>query len=81
MKLMLSNVDGKPHADRQWQECFAQLVGTVLSLWDAAALDAVGDDGDVIPTYLNLADSSIKMVSFLTHCRELYEWSAKVVFS
>ena len=43
-------------------ECFAQLVGTVLSLWDAAALDAAGAEGEVAPTFINLADASIKMV-------------------
>lgn len=48
--------------DRTWTECFAQLVGTVLSLWDAAALDAAGQDGEVPPTFINLADASIKMV-------------------
>lgn len=55
-------VDGKPHADRQWMECFAQLVGTVLSLWEAAALDAAGENEEVIPTFLNLTDASIRMV-------------------
>lgn len=54
--------DGRPNADRTWTECFAQLVGTVLSLWDAAALDAAGQDGEVAPTFINLADGSIKMV-------------------
>jgi CCR4-NOT transcriptional complex subunit CAF120 len=54
--------DGKPNSDRNWTECFAQLVGTVLSLWDAAALDAAGQDGEVAPTFINLADASIKMV-------------------
>lgn len=43
-------------------ECYAQLVGTVLSLWDGAALDAAG--GEEVPaTFINLADASIKMVS------------------
>lgn len=53
--------DGRPCADRQWTECYAQLVGTVLSLWDAAALDAAG--GEEVPaTFINLADASLKMV-------------------
>jgi CCR4-NOT transcriptional complex subunit CAF120 len=60
--LLTPFVDGKPNADRNWTECFAQLVGTVLSLWDAAALDAAGQDGEVAPTFINLADASIKMV-------------------
>ena len=54
---------GRPSIDRVWNECFAQLVGTVLSLWDAAALDAAGEDGEVVPTFVNLSDASIKMVS------------------
>lgn len=54
--------DGRPNADRSWKECFAQLVGTILSLWDAAELDAVGQDGEVAPRFINLADASIKMV-------------------
>lgn len=53
---------GKPSTDRVWNECFAQLVGTVLSLWDAAQLDAAGEDGEVIPTFINLTDASLKMV-------------------
>lgn len=57
--------DGRPCVDRQWTECYAQLVGTVLSLWDAAALDAAG--GEEIPaTFVNLADASLKMVRILT---------------
>jgi hypothetical protein len=37
-------------------------VGTVLSLWDAAELDAAGEDGEVLPKFINLTDASIKMV-------------------
>ena len=48
--------------DRSWTECFAQLVGTVLSLWDAAALDSAGQDGEVSATFMNLSDATIKMV-------------------
>jgi CCR4-NOT transcriptional complex subunit CAF120 len=54
---------GRPSTDRAWTECFAQLVGTVLSLWDATALDAAGADGEVLPTFINVSDASIKMVS------------------
>lgn len=60
-------VDGRPNNDRSWTECFAQLVGTILSLWDAAALDAAGQDGEVAPKFINLADASIKMVGHKTH--------------
>jgi CCR4-NOT transcriptional complex subunit CAF120 len=37
-------------------------VGTVLSVWDAGELDSAGEDGEVVPTFINLADASIKMV-------------------
>lgn len=62
--LKLHDLDsrGRPSAERTWVECFAQLVGTVLSLWDAAALDAAGEDGEVVPTFINLSDASLKMV-------------------
>ncbi|KAF2498765.1 hypothetical protein BU16DRAFT_456083 [Lophium mytilinum] len=52
---------GRPAPDRSWQECFAQLVGTVLSLWDASELDQVGTQGDVLPTFINLTDAAITM--------------------
>jgi CCR4-NOT transcriptional complex subunit CAF120 len=66
LKLDDQNSQGKPNADRTWTECFAQLVGTVLSLWDATELDAAGEDGEVLPKFLNLTDASIKMVGLLT---------------
>jgi CCR4-NOT transcriptional complex subunit CAF120 len=65
LKLDDQNTQGKPNADRTWTECFAQLVGTVLSLWDAAELDAAGEDGEVLPKFLNLTDASIKMIDSL----------------
>ncbi|KAJ5964109.1 uncharacterized protein N7479_003985 [Penicillium vulpinum] len=64
--LKLNDLDshGRPCGDRQWVECYAQLVGTVLSLWDGAALDAAG--GEEVPaTFINLADASIKMLETL----------------
>lgn len=64
-KLTNCYTEGKPNADRTWTECFAQLVGTVLSLWDAAELDAAGEDGEVLPKFINLTDASIKMVCWL----------------
>ncbi|KAL8991796.1 MAG: hypothetical protein Q9169_007643 [Polycauliona sp. 2 TL-2023] len=65
--LKLNDLDshGRPNTDRSWTECFAQLVGTVLSLWDAAELDAAGQDGEVAPRFINLADASIKMIQTL----------------
>lgn len=63
MQLPLKQIsDGRPNTDRSWNECFAQLVGTVLSLWDAGELDTAGQDGEVAPKFINLADASIKMV-------------------
>lgn len=53
---------GRPSPDRNWTEVFAQLVGTVLSVWDAQRLDDAGEDGEVVPSFINLADASIKMV-------------------
>lgn len=60
------DTDGRPNVDRSWTECFAQLVGTIMSLWDAAALDAAGQDGEVAPKFINLADASIKMVCHIS---------------
>jgi CCR4-NOT transcriptional complex subunit CAF120 len=40
-----------------------QLVGTILSLWDASALDQAGGDAEVLPIFINLTDASIHMVS------------------
>ncbi|PHH67230.1 hypothetical protein CDD81_2999 [Ophiocordyceps australis] len=65
LKLDDQNTQGKPNPDRTWTECFAQLVGTVLSLWDAAELDAAGEDGEVLPKFINLTDASIKMIESL----------------
>ncbi|KAK4162057.1 hypothetical protein QBC43DRAFT_336600 [Cladorrhinum sp. PSN259] len=65
LKLDDQDIKGKPNPDRTWTECFAQLVGTVLSLWDAAELDAAGEDGEVLPKFINLTDASIKMIESL----------------
>ncbi|KAL7950609.1 hypothetical protein V8C42DRAFT_307028 [Trichoderma barbatum] len=65
LKLDDQNTQGKPNPDRTWAECFAQLVGTVLSLWDAAELDAAGEDGQVLPKFINLTDASIKVIESL----------------
>ncbi|KAI1001685.1 hypothetical protein K3495_g6517 [Podosphaera aphanis] len=65
LKLDDQNTQGRPNADRNWTECFAQLVGTVLSLWDAAELDVAGQDGEVLPKFINITDASIKMIESL----------------
>lgn len=33
-------------------------------MWDAAELDVAGEDGEVKPAFINLADASIKMVRY-----------------
>lgn len=59
-------IEGQPNADRTWTECYAQLVGTVLSFWDARELKAAQETGgEVLPKYLNLTDASLKMVCFV----------------
>ncbi|KAJ5893333.1 hypothetical protein N7495_005024 [Penicillium taxi] len=64
LKLNDQDSHGRPSTDRRWAECYAQLVGTVLSLWDAAALDAAG--GEEVPaTFINLTDASLKMLETL----------------
>ncbi|KAL4788719.1 hypothetical protein BJX76DRAFT_315493 [Aspergillus varians] len=65
LKLNDLDTNGRPYAERQWVECYAQLVGTVLSLWDAAALDAAGDAAQVPSTFVNLADASVKSIDAL----------------
>ncbi|KAJ5315005.1 hypothetical protein N7476_005312 [Penicillium atrosanguineum] len=64
LKLNDQDAYGRQTADRQWTECYAQLVGTVLSLWEAAALDAA-NGGEPPATFINLADASIKMIETL----------------
>ncbi|KAF1959376.1 hypothetical protein CC80DRAFT_545753 [Byssothecium circinans] len=62
LKFHDSDTRGRPAADRVWQECFAQLVGTIMSLWDASELDSVGGDAEVLPTFINLTDAAIHMM-------------------
>ncbi|KAJ5106282.1 hypothetical protein N7456_002957 [Penicillium angulare] len=64
LKLNDQDAYGRPTNDRQWTECYAQLVGTVLSLWDATALDAAGGH-DVPATFINIGDASLKMIETL----------------
>lgn len=54
-------VDGKPAPDQEWYEFFAQLNGTILSLWDAAAADEAAFMGgqSVMPQFINITDSII----------------------
>ncbi|CAK7270191.1 hypothetical protein SEPCBS119000_003962 [Sporothrix epigloea] len=68
LKLDDQNTQGRLNPDRNWTECFAQLVGTVLSLWDATELDIAGQNGDVLPKFINLTDASIKVIDSLPTC-------------
>src|SRR5579862_4887443 len=54
-------IDGKPAPDQEWYEFFAQLNGTILSLWDAAAVDEAAYQGgqSVMPQFINITDAII----------------------
>ncbi|KAI8940034.1 hypothetical protein NX059_003756 [Plenodomus lindquistii] len=66
LKFHDTDTRGRPAPDRKWQEYFVQLVGTILSLWDASALDQAGGDAEVLPTFINLTDAAIHMVPAMT---------------
>ncbi|KAH3948148.1 hypothetical protein HBI56_124600 [Parastagonospora nodorum] len=66
LKFHDTDARGRPAPDRKWQEYFVQLVGTILSLWDASALDHAGGDTEVIPTFINLTDAAIHMIPSMT---------------
>ena len=63
--ICLTNIllDGQKCHNRQWVECFAQLIGSVIWMWDAAALDEAGEYGDVHPSHINVADALVSIVS------------------
>lgn len=58
-------VDGKPCPDQEWYEFFAQLNGTILSLWDAEAVDQAANQGgqSVMPQFLSISDAVITSVN------------------
>ncbi|KAF1969015.1 hypothetical protein BU23DRAFT_513831 [Bimuria novae-zelandiae CBS 107.79] len=71
LKFHDTDTRGRPAIDRVWQECFAQLAGTILSLWDASELDRVNPDSptgeiEVVPTFINLTDAAIHMMPSMT---------------
>ncbi|KAK9478743.1 hypothetical protein V1514DRAFT_330287 [Lipomyces japonicus] len=61
------DADGKPAANRQWRQVYGQLVGTVLSVWDAQDLEdaALASTTTVKPTYINVADASFRLIDSL----------------
>jgi len=66
LKFHDTDTRGRPAPDRRWQEYFVQLVGTILSLWDASALDQAGGETEVLPTFINLTDAAIHMIPSMT---------------
>ncbi|KAJ4992080.1 PH domain-containing protein [Stagonosporopsis vannaccii] len=66
LKFHDTDTRGRPAPDRKWQEYFVQLVGTIMSLWDASELDQVGGEREVIPTFINLTDAAIHMIPAMT---------------
>jgi hypothetical protein len=67
---MLANlVDGKPAPDQEWYEFFVQLNGTILSLWDAEAVDQAAYMGgqSVMPQFINITDAIIKITNPQEH--------------
>ncbi|KIS67888.1 uncharacterized protein UMAG_03944 [Mycosarcoma maydis] len=62
--------DGKPlhvaDEKRRWSECFVQLSGTVLSLWNVDQMQEAAKRGsEVPPTYINITDSFVDFIGLL----------------
>ncbi|WFD34788.1 hypothetical protein MCUN1_001632 [Malassezia cuniculi] len=62
----VTTVDGQPSTQRhesfsEWTECFVQLTGTTLSIWDAHKLVAAGDER-VPPSFINITDAFVDFV-------------------
>lgn len=54
--------EGRPSADRQWNEVYAMLSGTQLAMWNAEALD---NDETPTPVYHNVQDATMKSIASL----------------
>ena len=61
--------DGKPAPDQEWYEFYMQLNGTIISLWDAEAVDQAAYTGDqnVMPQYINVTDAIITKTNSQEH--------------
>lgn len=62
--------DGKPlhvaDEKRRWTECFVQLSGTVLSLWNVQQMERAAKQGtEVPPTYINITDCFVDFIGLL----------------
>ena len=60
-------VDGQPDHRaghfHDWTECFVQLQGTSLSLWEARLLNQAAAEGrEVPPTYINVTDAFVDYI-------------------
>ncbi|KAK9356341.1 hypothetical protein V1523DRAFT_402289 [Lipomyces doorenjongii] len=70
------DADGKAPADREWRDVYGQLVGTVFSIWESSELEraaaaagasssASASNSPVKPTYINIADASLRLIESL----------------
>lgn len=55
--------EGRPAADRQWNECYVLLSGTQLTMWNAESLDR---NQTPKPVYHNIQDATMKSLSNLS---------------
>ncbi|WFC95993.1 hypothetical protein MBRA1_002649 [Malassezia brasiliensis] len=61
------SVDGqpahRPDQFRTWTECFVQLNGTVLSIWESRALaEAEAEGREVPPSFINITDALVDFI-------------------
>ncbi|KAF3904273.1 hypothetical protein AA313_de0206336 [Arthrobotrys entomopaga] len=73
-KLNDMNPDGSAVTNREWTDCYSQLIGTVLTIWDNQVIQEEeerarrgfpAETNAVKPTFLNLTDASMKMIDSL----------------
>lgn len=57
----------KPAKDEGWQEVWAQLGGTTLSIWDMKKIEEASREGrEVPPTYVNVTDAVSPLLISIT---------------
>lgn len=59
------NSEGKPANDRHWVEVYATLTGSVLSIFDANAIDSAQPNREPAPAFINLTNSTFKSIALL----------------